>query len=83
VPNKCGSSVLSYGRSRVSDRGTLQSDWTVLLIGDVSGAGKTVVARQLGLEFGVSWLHVDDLRLALQHSGAALPEAGDTYVHAP
>lgn len=52
--------------------------WTVLLIGGVSGAGKTVVARQLGLEFGVSWLQVDDLRLALQHSGVALPDAGDT-----
>lgn len=55
-----------------------QRHWTVLLIGGVSGAGKTVVARQLGLQFGVSWLQVDDLRLALQHSGAALPDAGDT-----
>lgn len=55
-----------------------QRCWTVLLIGGVSGAGKTVVARQLGLAFGVSWLQVDDLRLALQHSRAALPDAADT-----
>ena len=51
-----------------------QRDWAVLLIGGVSGAGKTVVARQLGLEFGVAWLQVDYLRLALPHSGAALPD---------
>ncbi len=62
----------------MSDISTLPHDWTVLLIGGVSGAGKTVVAGQLGLEFGVAWLQVDDLRLALQHSGAILPDAGDT-----
>ena len=49
----------------------------MLLIGG-SGAGKTVFTRQLGLEFRVFWLQVDDQRLALQHSGAALPHTGDT-----
>ena len=48
--------------------------WTVLLIGGISGAGKTTVARQLGLHLGLPWLQVDDLRLALQRSRATLPQ---------
>lgn len=51
-----------------------QADWRVLLIGGASGVGKTLVASQLGLRFGVPWLEVDDLRLAFQHSRIALPE---------
>lgn len=51
-----------------------QADWRVLLIGGASGVGKTLVAKPLGLRFGVSWLAVDDLRLAFQHSRVALPE---------
>jgi 2-phosphoglycerate kinase len=46
----------------------------VLLIGGVSGAGKTTIARQLGLQSGFPWLQVDDLRLALQWSRVSLPE---------
>src|SRR5436309_11432347 len=50
-----------------------QPDWTVLLIGGPSGAGKTHVAKHIGLHFGISWLQVDDLRLALQWSHVTLP----------
>lgn len=51
--------------------------WTVLLLGGTSGVGKTVLAERLGRRLGVSWLQVDDLRLALQYSGATLPERTD------
>ncbi len=43
-----------------------KANWTVLLIGGPSGVGKSRVAQQIGLRFGVSWLEVDDLRLAFQ-----------------
>ncbi len=52
--------------------------WTVLLIGGSSGVGKTGAARRIGHRCGVSVLHVDDLRLAFQHSRATLPDVGDT-----
>jgi len=45
----------------------------VLLLGGPSSVGKTIVARQLGLRLGISWLQVDDLRLALQWSRVTLP----------
>ena len=51
-----------------------QPTWKVLLIGGPSGVGKTLVARQLGLRFGVPWLQVDDLRLSLIWSRVVLPE---------
>lgn len=57
---------------------TQQRDWNVLLIGGPSGTGKTIVARQLGLHFGISWLQVDDLRLALLRSQVTLPEKTDS-----
>ncbi len=47
--------------------------WDVLLIGGPSGVGKTIAAERLGRHSGVPWLQVDDLRLALQFSGATLP----------
>jgi 2-phosphoglycerate kinase len=50
-----------------------QRKWSVLLIGGPSGVGKTTVARQIGLRYGVPWLQVDDLRLALIRSGMTLP----------
>ncbi len=45
----------------------------MLLLGGPSGVGKTIVARQLGLRLGISWLQVDDLRLALQWSRVTFP----------
>ncbi len=48
--------------------------WQVLLIGGSSGTGKTVVSKQIGLQLGIPWQQVDDLRLALIHSQATLPE---------
>lgn len=50
----------------------------MLLIGGSSGAGKTILAKQLGLRYGCSWLEVDDLRLALQRSQVVLPEHTET-----
>ena len=47
--------------------------WRVLLIGGPSGGGKSTVAEQIGLRLGISWLQVDDLRLALQWSRVTLP----------
>lgn len=52
-------------------------EWRVLLLGGVSGTGKSTVARQIGLGRGISWLHLDDFRLAFQHSRALLPEHND------
>jgi 2-phosphoglycerate kinase len=51
----------------------ISSEWTVLLIGGSSSVGKTTLAKQIGLYFGVPWLQVDDLRLALQNSSVLLP----------
>ena len=31
--------------------------WTALLIGGPSGTGKSTVAKHIGRQFGVSWLH--------------------------
>ncbi len=45
-----------------------------MLIGGPSGVGKSMVARQIGLRFGLPWLEVDDLRLAFQHSQVTLPQ---------
>ena len=50
--------------------------WIVLLLGGPSGIGKTTVEAAIGRQFGISWLQVDDLRLALQCSRAMLPERG-------
>lgn len=51
-----------------------QPDWTVLLIGGPSGVGKSTIAARLGRRLGITWLQVDDLRLALQASRVILPE---------
>jgi len=50
-----------------------QPNWKVLLIGGPSGVGKTILAKLIGLRFGIPWLEVDDLRLALQRSHVTLP----------
>lgn len=46
----------------------------VLLIGGVSGVGKSEAAATLSRRFGIPWLQVDDLRLALQFSGLVARE---------
>ena len=63
-----------------------ERDWRVLLLGGPSGVGKTVVARELGLRLGVSWLQVDDIRLAFQRAGARLSgdnRALDYFIQTP
>ncbi len=52
------------------------AEWSVLLIGGPSGIGKTTVAAQLARRLDVSWLMVDDLRLALARSGVPIPDSG-------
>lgn len=47
--------------------GETRPPWQVLLIGGSSGTGKTTLARALARHYGVPWLAVDDLRLAIQH----------------
>jgi len=55
-----------------------QPPWAVLLIGGPSGVGKSTAARDIALRFGVSWLGVDDLRLAFERSGVTLPASRAT-----
>ena len=50
---------------------TALRDWTVLLVGGNSGAGKTTVAQRLGQIYGVSVAQVDDFRLVLQRVTSA------------
>ncbi len=58
----------------------MQPAWKVLLIGGPSGTGKSTLARKLGLELGLPWMAVDDVRLALQRSLVTLPEqTSDLY----
>jgi 2-phosphoglycerate kinase len=52
----------------------IQPNWTVLLIAGPSGVGKSSVAPLIAVRYGVAWLMVDDLRLALQRSRVTLPE---------
>ncbi len=63
----------------VQSEGYTQSapSWRALLIGGISGTGKSTLARQLGLRFGIPWLQVDLFRLAFQHSRATLPRGND------
>lgn len=55
-----------------------QRDWRVLLIGGPSAVGKSTAAREIGRRYGVPWLQVDDLRLALQRSRVVLPDVAET-----
>ena len=57
--------------------------WFVLLIGGPSGVGKSTVAAQVARRLGVSWLMVDDLRLALIRSGVAIPDHPHVDFDAP
>ncbi len=53
----------------------------VLLIGGVSGVGKSTTAVALSRRLGIPWLQVDDLRLALQCSGLVAREAHPALFH--
>jgi 2-phosphoglycerate kinase len=69
--------VMQYGvtlpmKRDDEDGKMVQTDWTVLLLGGSSGVGKTTVAEQIGRHLGISWLQMDDFRLALQWSLASL-----------
>jgi len=46
-----------------------ESAWKVLLIGGPSGVGKSTAAASLARQYGMPWLQVDDIRLALQFGG--------------
>lgn len=48
--------------------------WTVLVLFGASGTGKSTAAAEIGRRCGVSWVQVDDLRLALQYSDVSLPD---------
>jgi 2-phosphoglycerate kinase len=52
-------------------------DWSILLLGGVSGTGKTSAAMQIADQSRCPWLQVDDLRLALQWSNVTLPQGTD------
>ena len=54
------------------------SDWSVLLVGGASGTGKTTVAKAIARERGITWVQVDDLRLAMQWSDVRLPSDAAT-----
>lgn len=45
---------------------TMQTNWTVLLVGGSSGVGKTYLAQQLGKHYGMSHMEADDLRVGLR-----------------
>jgi 2-phosphoglycerate kinase len=49
----------------------------VLVLFGASGTGKSTMARQIAADQGITWMQVDDLRLALQYSRATLPELTD------
>lgn len=52
--------------------------WSVLLIGGASGTGKTTVAKAIARDRGITWVQVDDLRLAMERSEVRLPSAAAT-----
>ena len=54
-----------------------ERNWTVLLIGGHSAAGKTTAAELVGRSPGVPWMMMDDLRLAFQRARVSLPENTD------
>lgn len=51
-----------------------KNEWTVLLIGGHSAAGKTTAAGLVGRSLGVQWMMMDDLRLAFQRARVTLPQ---------
>jgi len=57
---------------------SLGNRWSVLLIGGASGSGKTTVAKEIARDRGITWVQVDDLRLALQWSNVRLSSGAAT-----
>lgn len=55
--------------------------WRVLVLVGASGTGKSTAAAAIGRQCGVSWLQVDDLRLALEFSQVTLPERTDAFYY--
>lgn len=54
--------------------------WHVLVLAGASGTGKSTVASTIAGAHGISWMQVDDLRLALQYARVTLPErTADLY----
>lgn len=51
---------------RKGNRLEKERNWTVLLIGGVSGSGKSCFARELGRYYGVKVLELDDLKQAMK-----------------
>ncbi len=80
VPHRSPRHVESFGVYPIRERGVHLArleDWSILLIGGVSGTGKTNAAVQIADQAGCPWLQVDDLRLALQWSNVTLPQGTD------
>lgn len=55
----------------------VERPWTVLGIMGSSGTGKSSAATSIGRRFAIPWLHVDDLRLAIESMNVALPQGTD------
>jgi 2-phosphoglycerate kinase len=55
--------------------------WRVLVVLGASGTGKSTASAAIGRRLGMSWLQVDDLRLALQYSRATLPEHNEALYY--
>jgi 2-phosphoglycerate kinase len=55
------------------------NDWRVLLIGGNSGAGKTYLAKALVREWGIPFVMVDDVRIAL-HKVTSADQQPDLHV---
>jgi 2-phosphoglycerate kinase len=53
----------------------------MLLIGGVSGTGKSTVAEDIGRSLGVPWFQVDDLRLAFQRSRVQTSDGSDALYY--
>ncbi len=69
--------MTSSGVRNPQARDDAQPAWQALLIGGISGTGKSTVARQLARRFDIPWLQVDLFRLAFQHSRATLPRGNE------
>jgi 2-phosphoglycerate kinase len=56
---------------------TGEREWKVLVLFGASGTGKSTAAEAIARTRGISALQVDDLRQALQFSGATIPHLND------